>query len=205
MLWVCSITDEKCIGLISSAKISAVAWGIEECYWEQVRSWLWSGTLQVSLTKVMTLLILVMFILVLLELSQQVCSKCRLWSFLWNRIGTVHEYLPPRHLDSPSPAISSFCDGESFFLNIKHRVDFFRVVGGSTVQKFSLAKGRPICIKFSTCTKMSSLVVSNQVSTSSTSLPNIHLCDCILCVKFASQYKLFHSHALLWKFKWFHV
>jgi hypothetical protein len=72
MLWVCSITDEKCIGLISSAKISAVAWGIEECLWEQVRSWLWSGTLQVSLTKVMNLIILVMFILVLLELLQQV-------------------------------------------------------------------------------------------------------------------------------------
>jgi hypothetical protein len=30
MLWVRSITDDKCMGLISSAKISAVAWGIEE-------------------------------------------------------------------------------------------------------------------------------------------------------------------------------
>jgi hypothetical protein len=47
----------------------------------------------------------------------------------------VHEYLPPHHLNSPSPAISSFCDGESFFLNIKHQVDFFSVVGGDLLHR----------------------------------------------------------------------
>jgi hypothetical protein len=47
----------------------------------------------------------------------------------------VHEYLPPHHLDSPSPAISSFCDGESFFLNIKHLVDFFSVVRGGLLYR----------------------------------------------------------------------